>query len=430
MDLYAELKDRKNYAAVFADLREKAREAPYRLSSRPVRKAISLEWILAEESLVTGRLLRAIRRRKYLPQEGRRNEIQLDKKRRIYALCWPDKIVEAVMARALAAAVEGQLSQRLFSYRKGRSNLLAVQSLAEYFKLNAARGVPVFVIKRDVDHFGESIRVGTLLEKIQAVIGEQDPYADTLLRSFLRPRFRDSAGDEILTLKQGLPDGFAITTVCENLYLTEVDKAMEVESDALYCRYGDDIMLAHTSPQRALHLAEVLQNRVGRLGLEFKKEKMKNVCLTAGPAKAESPFVLGRSLDYLGFNISAGGEIFLSRNKLRALQSQLRRIARYSFYANRRSCSGDDGVIDAVINSLNLHLAEELREPYLTLALVCVNNIDKLKSLDKWIAKLPLRFIHGTGHDRVFRYESLSGIRSRGLVSLVHLRNLAQRGLR
>jgi hypothetical protein len=145
----------------------------------------------------------------------------------------------------------------------------------------------------------------------------------------------------------------------------------------------------------------------------------------AGPLP--TGFCLAPAVDYLGFRISAGGKVFLSRKNTNKFKHDLRRIVHYAFHANRFCRKNNDAMIGAIINAINLFFEKELLQRHIPDLLRTTNDLEELKKLDKWVAKLALRHSFRTGHDKVFRFTSYRSLRSRGLVSLVHLHNTAMR---
>ena len=144
MDLLQELTCPSNYSVLFERLRKKARQSPRRRNSHPVCRHLSLNWILNNEALVTRQLVREIRARNYQPLPCTRSEVLLDKRRLLYSLSWPDRIVENLTADLLQRALEPLFSDRLFSFRKGRSNYLAVQDVGGYLRTARQNQKPLY----------------------------------------------------------------------------------------------------------------------------------------------------------------------------------------------------------------------------------------------------------------------------------------------
>jgi hypothetical protein len=425
MNLLSELRDRRRYQAVFADLRRKVRDNPYRLKSSPVRKALVLEWILSAEKDITRELRRSLRARSFRPATGHRNLVSLDKERLLYSLCWPDRILEAVLARLIHEHTLAHLSGSLYSFQKGRSNFSAVLALTDYLKEQQRQGRPVFLTRRDIKSYGENIHVELLNQQLRGMLGRQDDYFWELLSAFLQPDYINKETGMPERLELGLPAGFSLTPVCENLYLGELDRAISAEPGAFYARFGDDIFAAHTDAAVFERMLAEMDRIVAGLGLTFNPEKLTDACL-ADQASVDKRFPRTSGCDYLGYNVNWRGEVFVSTNKLQQLKKNLRRLAKYTYLANRRR--PPDKIVAAVINSVNTYLSNPCRHPYLEIMVGTTTNFSALRDFDRWVAKLPLRHLHGTGHDRVFRYLSYRELRRRGLLSVVRLRNQAWRG--
>lgn len=430
-NLYKELVKRERYRQVFSHLRDKVRAEPYRLESAPINKNFSLRWALTAEDEITSFLIKEIKRKKYQPDVCRVAEVELDKKRKLYSFSWPDKIFELMLGRLLGESLEPFLSERVFSFRRGYSNFQAVREFSEFIKQQLSVSQELYVVKRDIADFGDTIDSTLLLGKIKAVLGQQEPYAYQLIDLFLRPYFIDAKAKTKQRLTKGLPTGCSITPVCENFYLTELDAHCSAINDGFYCRYGDDILFVHAVQSVAKDCALQMEQILAGHKLEFRQEKMQNTFFSKNMTSdaTKGGFSSATSIDYLGFNINFEGEIFLSSNKLREFKASLRRTAKRAFHANHKNTNCSSEIVAAIIESLNLHFKQQLETPHLALVLYSVTNEKALANLDRWIAKLALRYVYKTGHDKVFRYQSYQSLRKQGLQSLVHLRRLSLRGV-
>ena len=312
MDIELALQDRRRYKAVFSKLRRKARQEPYRLNSSPVFKPISLEWVLRSEKEITRSLLRQICKRNYLPSPASCNEVSVDKKRILYSMAWPDRICEAVLAGIIAEIIEPKLNSRLFSFRSGLSNLQAVNEAAKFFSDGIKLG-PLFILKLDVSQYGESIDQEILFRKLHNVLGEQSEYTFSLLKSFLAPYYRTVGKQKLNKLKAGIPAGFALTPVCENLYLSELDDAMSLVEGLFYCRFGDDILAVHSDPGVVDSVKSTILGLLDSMKLTVKKEKQRSVVIGSKLSidVGKSVFHAAPSIDYLGFRIDPSGKDFL-----------------------------------------------------------------------------------------------------------------------
>lgn len=100
----------------------------------------------------------------------------------------------------------------------------------------------------------------------------------------------------------GIPQGTPISAVLANLYMWQVDVALEAacrSAGALYQRYSDDILIVCPLEKQA-SLEKELEHQVALVKLELKAEKTERAIFD--PKKAET-------FQYLGFNLSPEGAV-------------------------------------------------------------------------------------------------------------------------
>src|SRR5207302_9789606 len=87
------------------------------------------------------------------------------KPREVFACRITDLIVHGVVSDIVQDAVSPRLSRRVFSYRKGLSWLNPIAELGRYFRVERGRHADpkargVYVLRRDVDSYTDSIPIG------------------------------------------------------------------------------------------------------------------------------------------------------------------------------------------------------------------------------------------------------------------------------
>lgn len=445
-DILKELIKTQAYRPVFHNLRQKASTDPYRLFSHPVNCQITLDWVLRNEDSVSKFLTKAIKKQSYRPQPAHRHLVQLDKPRQLFSLAWPDRIVEMALARLIDQIVSPNLSSNLHSYRKGLGNLTAVKALADFVAEQLKDNNKVYLIKRDIKDFGQSVNPELLFQKLSEVLGKQSDYFWSLLRDFLLPTYNDLQKSPLQKQTMGLPDGYALTPVCENLFLNgidslfskkDADEQTEQQStgspndhQSIYLRYGDDILLASNYRDYLLQQLPLLEKELTKLELHLKADKCVNIVFNkqkSTSSQQDNYFKPASCIDYLGLRVSGTGKIFISSHKLEKLQISLRRKISYAFLTQRRLLGSQPAQVQALIRTVNLALEEELAHPALLLMLDTATDIDQINQLDQWIARQILGAVFSTRHDRVFRYFSYKQLRAWGLRSLTQQYNQRKR---
>ncbi|MEZ4753544.1 MAG: reverse transcriptase domain-containing protein [Bdellovibrionota bacterium] len=423
MNIYKELQNKKRYREFFDRLAKKLHSEPHRRNQKPAGSEITPTWMLLNESEISSTAIKEVKKKTYLPGPAQVKTIRVDKERKIFSLTWPDRMMDSVLSSILTEAIEPTLSDRLFSFRKGRSNYKVISEFGAYISNLEQKGIPVYIIKQDVSDYGDSINREILLKKLSDALGHQDPYIARLVNAFAHPT--KHLGEDDVLKNVGIPMGLSITPVSENLYLSELDKEIDKIEGVFYSRFGDDIMLASDDVQKVLKADRLIASYLTKHGLIVKPEKRQQLCLAKQSYTSSTDFPTKPAIEYLGFSISFLGEIFLSKEKETNLKRDFRMTAKKSALANRKL--GKELCLKKVILAVSLHLEKELMHPYLEAALSIVNDAKALKSLDTWIAKVCLRYIYGTGHDRVFKYKSLKQLRKMGVPSILHLKNSTRR---
>ncbi|MEX0595761.1 MAG: reverse transcriptase/maturase family protein, partial [Candidatus Paceibacterota bacterium] len=378
MDLYQALLSKANYQKVFIRLNEKTKQSAHRGRTAPIIKEINLDWVLRSEVFVTKKIIRELASKHYAPGFATKNLIKVkDKTREIFALAWPDKIVEAVIAGVLNQAFEADYSDSLYSFRQGRSNLTALERLAKYIQFQQEACLPIYFFKTDITKYGESINTELLLEIIASHLPPQEQYLWNLLSSFLDAKYQKFDGKQP-QIDAGLPAGFSLTPVCENIYLSGLDQVISQDSE-FYLRFGDDILLADSNPDRLqINIAKIIPI-LKSLNLMIHPEKSALISFQVAP----DPFKYKNSFDYLGYSINQHGQLFLSANKEKELKRYLYNKLQISFHTIRKLAGDPAEQVKILCQTISSHYQQELRHPYLSLILAHGNDLLKIRAFDE-----------------------------------------------
>lgn len=430
MDVRAQLADRRRYERQIERLHQR-----YLLTSRlyEMRQSdVSLASIVMNRGKVARLLAREVAEGRYELEPGELRTIRArHKMREVFACRITDLIVHGVVADIVQEAVGPQLSRRVFSYRKGLSWLTPIAQLAAYVR--AERGKHddpklrgIYVLRRDVDSYTDSIPIGDgspLWPMLAAELGEPLP---TLLEQVVRVEMKVPGGGTVCRA-QGLPMGQPIAAVLANLYLGEMDRALETIPGGFYARYGDDFLFAHPDPRVAEEAGAVSDRILEALRLTVNEKKRRTLYLTpAGRASADWPEATGASsVPFLGTRIGGDGTIGLDEKKVRGLLRELdRRTA-----VTARTMRGADpdragrAVCSVVGRALDPRSALTQQRSAIALRRV-VTDRRQLEQLDYWIARLVLKAVTGRRDARTFREIPYRKLREEwGLPSLVAARN-------
>ncbi|HET6332512.1 MAG TPA: reverse transcriptase domain-containing protein [Polyangiales bacterium] len=349
-----------------------------------------------------------------------------------------DEVVLGALASAFAPWLEHFLSPRVFSYRRGRSALRAVEDWLQYLRAHRGRSSErrtwgLYVLRRDVRGYGDAIasgpdsRLWPLLREALARAGcAPSPAQEVWLKGAFRPPVIDSNGAQALP-ELGIPTGSALQPTACNVYLTPIDRLLESVPDGFYARYGDDMLFAHPNPERVKAIAVELDRELEALKLSWSGSKCAQLYFNlAGrhPAREHAQFRGASSLDYLGLRVDFHGVIGLKHEKSRQLLRDLSlrlahtdRLLRGAADSDRARdlCAIANALLDPVHPTANSN-AVALR--YL------VSDRSQLRDLDHQIALRVAQQLSAQRGVRAFRKHSPRMLHMElGLTSLVRARN-------
>jgi hypothetical protein len=393
---------------------------------------VSLASIVMNRGKVARLLAREVAEGRYELEPGELRTIRArHKTREVFACRITDLIVHGVVADIVQDAVSPRLSSRVFSYRKGLSWMRPIAELAAYVRSERGRHTDprargVYVLRRDVDSYTDSIPIGRgspLWPMLEAELGTPLP---PLLEEVIRVEMRVTGGG-VVCRARGLPMGQPIAAIVANLYLTEMDRALATVPGAFYARYGDDFLFAHADAGAAREAEASIDRILASLELTVNAKKRRTLYLTpAGRSSDEWREARGASsVPFLGTRIMGDGTVGLDDAKVRSL---LREIDRRTS-ATARTLGGRSrdevgrAVCSVVGRALDPRSALTQQRSAIALRRV-VTDRRQLRQLDYSIARIVLKALTGRRDARAFReipYRTLRG--DWGLVSLVAARN-------
>jgi len=354
--------------------------------------------------------------------------------RHVYRAPLADTIVLFVLAAELTAIVAPVVSERVYSYQKGRSSRQAVRALAAFVKTHRAAAADVrarglHVLRRDVSGYGDSIPVGDtsplwpLLRHAfeQAGHTPEDPFT-ALVERALRPRVLRLDG----TLEQaarGVPMGSPLQPAICNLYLDALDRRLAAIAGGFYARFGDDFVFAHPDAEVARGASGRVTATLAELDLTLNAEKVRDLFWSGAgrhPAELVSARERGTThVEYLGVRLAFDGTTTPSEKKLRRLRAELRSRITASERVLRDTPL--DARVEALVQATN-HALDPHHDAALADAVeLFVDGSDrkKLGELDHWLCRTLAEALSGRRGVRALRSAPPRFLRRHGLVSLV-----------
>lgn len=264
----------------------------------------------------------------YKASKNRRVEIPKGngKTRRLGIPTIKDRVVQGAVKLILEPIFEADFHQSSYGYRPQRTAHQALDRVVHGLVQGLTR-----VIDVDLKSYFDNIRHHLLLQKLGKRV--EDPQVLHLIKQILKANG-----------KRGVPQGGVLSPLLANLYLNELDQAMEEEmvqrrregkwERVIYTRYADDmVVLVDGYPQWQPHVGMIqkrLEEELRKVEIEINEEKTRVV-----------EFARDGSFGFLGFDLREArnrlGKRFVLRTPMKKKQSELvRRIGRILKYSRHR----------------------------------------------------------------------------------------------
>jgi RNA-directed DNA polymerase len=264
----------------------------------------------------------------YKLSKNRRVEIPKGngKTRRLGIPTIKDRVVQGAVKLILEPIFEADFHQSSYGYRPQRTAHQALDRVVHGLVQGLTR-----VIDVDLKSYFDNIRHHLLLQKLGKRV--EDPQVLHLIKQILKANG-----------KQGVPQGGVLSPLLANLYLNELDQAMEEEmvkrrregkwERVIYTRYADDmVVLVDGYPQWQPHVGMIqkrLEEELRKVEIEINEEKTRVV-----------DFARDGSFGFLGFDLREArnrlGKRFVLRTPMKKKQSELvRRMGRILKYSRHR----------------------------------------------------------------------------------------------
>jgi hypothetical protein len=344
------------------------------------------------------------------------------KRRTLYIPPWEERIVDLVLYRVLNRQLHHWFSPNSYAYRDHTYGLDGCQSRIASLLRSSHR--PLYLVKRDVSDYFASVHHEVLLRQLGQHV-ERDDYLFHLLRQRVQFAYQDETG--LHEAARGIPFGCASACLFANIYLTELDRALEKLPQVHYFRYADDLLLLSPDRDSAVLARARLFGTLGALKLSTKASHEADLLLSAEGAD-DRDFRTVSAFRHLGLLFRADGEVSLSRDKRRKIQN----LFRFAFRRKRRTWKRIPDPRERA-RTLAAIASETAEKGVRNVAIVDyylkhVTEVAQLRLLDRWLAEEVLSLAFGGHKKGHFAKLSFETLREFGLPSLVHRQRLIIHG--
>ena len=190
--------------------------------------------------------------------------------------------------------------------------------------------------------------------------------------------------------QRGVPQGGALSLLVANIVLNDVDKVIvdEADSNRLFIRYCDDMILLHTDYKECCRLMELYAKSLVEHGLfyhDFEHVSESKCCSAEGAQaiattkhfweiKSHLPFLWGEGdgnsnlyVGFLGYEIRRDGRMRLRKSNIKRFEEKFQRL-QFAFRRYRKKHSEEDflihqqQVLDKVMNGVEFYSAFDMRQ--------------------------------------------------------------------
>lgn len=252
------------------------------------------------------------------------------KKRVVYIYNIKDRYILGVLYRAISTYYKDNISDRCFSYTKGKNTSNAIR----YIKDNKTDKLN-YGVKIDIHAYFNSVSKEKVIEMINCL------FSGGIKKSIEKLMLNDTVlwkGQEIQEWKALIP-GCALGSFFANYTLKECDDYFE-NKNSVYARYSDDIIVLEDSKEELQKDLDIIMSYLNKYGLTMNPDKY-------------TWFEPGDYVEYLGLKLLGDGTIDISDHAKQKVKKQIHRWCRKGRMEIERDYTPFNTVAKRIIRQLN-----------------------------------------------------------------------------
>jgi len=289
------------------------------LAFKSVQQTVSLSTLNLHANYLARLITKTIEQERFRPSYLHPKKIQTrNKERVVFPLTPIDNIVQGVLFEILLQHALPKISQHVHSYIPGRGTQTAIYEFVSYIKkFNLTHPKDdIYILRTDINKFTDSIPLNKnskVWKQLDSLIASMEfdehakPYLTQLIHAYIQPFIQTKYKSTYQSIV-GLPMGTPLSSIVANLYLADLDRAIESLSDILYLRYGDDLLIAHHDPNIIVQAEKIYEEYLVRLELSRNRSKDLKLYFTRSGRSHFDPDWKGTdTIDYIGFSVNRLG---------------------------------------------------------------------------------------------------------------------------
>ncbi len=302
-----------------------------------------------------------------LPEKKAINKIQKNKKRIVYIYPEEEGYVLKLLTYLLLRKYDGVFSPNLYSFRKS----LSVKNAIDYFT-SKGKTDKRYGYKVDISNYFNSVDVSILLPGLKKILAKDLEIYEFIKRVLTNPYVIEN-GEICIDKQKGIMAGSPLAAFLANVYLCDIDHHF-YQSNILYARYSDDILLFAKTEQELKEAVDYLHEEVNKRHLIINADK-------------ENYFKPGEEWVFLGIRYQQGC-IDISAISLLKIKQKMRRKARALLRWKNKKGVSNERAAKAFIRAFNQKLFEGRDSSDITWArwyFPIINTSESLKVVDAYM---------------------------------------------